>query len=155
MNEQFSSILTARLAELTGSLRFEHKPSGVARAPQIVETMLPPKSHDHQEGQEFPLVRWAIHNGGFDFMRPAPFGIILHAGIYTSGDIIAGTRDITTLALALGRIANDRSFPPYRLETPVPFTIGSPEQGSEGLQPHPYYWLTMKLQFIVPSGHGG
>lgn len=155
MNEAFANLLTDRLADLTQDLLFDYKPTGEKVSPHIVETMLAPKAAGYQEGQEFPLVRWAIHEGGFDFMRPSPFGIIVHAGIYTAGDIIAGTRDITALALALGKIVNDRSFPPYRLVTPVSFTIGSPEQGSEGLQPHPYYWATMKLQFTVPSGHGG
>lgn len=155
MNEAFATLLTARLTELTRDLLFEYKPTGVKSAPQIVETMLASKAHDYVEGQEMPLVRWAIYEGGFDRFHSSPFSIILHAGIYTSGDIVAGTRDITSLALALGRIVDNRSFPPYRLETPVPFTIGSSEPGSEGLQPHPYYWLTMKLQYTVPSGHGG
>ena len=155
MNEQFATLLTARLTELTGSLLFDYKPTGGKIPPQIIETMLPPKGHGHQEGDEFPLVRWSIYEGGFDKLRSSPFSVIVNGGIYTSEDIVAGTRDITTLAMALGKIVNNRSFPPYRLVTPVPFTIGSPEPGSEGLQPHPYYWVTLKLQFIVPSGHGG
>jgi hypothetical protein len=151
MNQQFAETFTARLVDLTEDLLFDYKPDPVnKRAPQIIETMLPPRSSGHQEGQEFPLVRWAIHHGGFDRMRPAPFSVILHGGIYTAGNIVAGTRDITALTMALGKIVDNRSFPPYKLETPISFTIGSGEPGQEGLQPHPYYWVTMKLQFLMP-----
>ncbi len=150
MNEAFAVKFSSVLAALTSDLRFYYKPDDTLIPPQIVETMLPSKDRTYQEGQDIPLVRWAIYEGAFEARRPAPFSVMLTGGIYTPGTIIDGTRDITALAMALGKIVDNRSFPPYRLNTPVGFTIGSPEPGSEGLQPHPYYWLTMQLQFLVP-----
>jgi hypothetical protein len=155
MNEAFATLLTGRFTELTKDLRFDYKPTGIKRAPQIIQTFLPPKGHDHEEGMEFPLVRWAVYRGSFSKFHPSTISIIVNAGIWTSGSIIDGDIDIQALVLALGRIVKNRSFPPYRLEEDTTFHIGSQESGSEGIQPHPYYWGTMKLQFTVPSGHGG
>ncbi len=150
MNEAFDNLLTSRLTDLTKDLLFDYKPDKSQVAPQIVQTMFLKKDRDHIEGQEFPFVRCAIFEGAFDARRPAPFSVIITGGIYTAGTVVDGTRDITSLAVALGKIVDKRAFPPYKLLTPVPFSIGSTEKGSEGIQSHPYYWLTMQLQFLVP-----
>lgn len=151
MTPEFSALLTSRLAELTAGLVFEHKPSGTTRPVQVIETMLPPRERNYEEFGEFPLVCWAVHKGNFDARRPAPFSVAITGAIWTSGTIVDGSRDIVRLATALGNIVKRRSFAPYRLETPVPFQIGDTRAGNEGLQPHPTYWLTMQLNFLMPA----
>jgi hypothetical protein len=150
MTPDFSATLTARLAQLTGGELFDHAPSGEKRPPQVVETMLPPRDRTYEEFGEMPLVCWAIHEGTFEARRPAPFSVAVTGAIWTPGTIVDGTRDIMRLARALGNIVQDRKFSPYRLETPVQFKIGDTRAGNEGLQPHPTYWLTMQLNFLMP-----
>ncbi len=155
MNKAFADLLTARLIEITQDLRFFHKPSGILKAPQVVGTMLSEKDRSYQEGDEFPLVRWAAHQGVFTFKASASFAVILDGGIYTDGDIAAGTADIAALTMALGKITDKPWFQPYKLSNRVPFQLGSPEKNSLGIQPHPYYFTRLNLEFVVARGHGG
>ena len=155
MNDQFVALLTARLEDLVKELRYTYKPDGSEKAPQIVDPMLPGKDRSHQEGEEFPLVRWAIFNGEFARMSPAPFSVRVDAGIYTGGSIIDGDRDIRELLMALGKIVETPWYKPYKLRDPVKFDLGSPDLHAQGIQPHPYYWATLYLSFIVATGHGG
>jgi len=155
MNETFVSNLTARLIELTQHLRFYNKPTGTEIAPQIIGTMLEKKTESCQEAQEYPLVRWVIHQGEFARMSPTPFSVMLDAGIYTDGIIKDGCTDINILVMALGKIVEKPWFKPYKLRNRVSFVLGSPDENSLGIQPHPYYFGRLYLQFVVASGHGG
>lgn len=149
MTPEFTALLTARLTELVADLAFDYKPDGSKRAPQIINPMLPARSSSHQEGEHLPFVRWSIYKGFFA-KRPEPFSVYVSAGIYTAGDIDAGNEDILSLALALGAIVENKSYPPYRLQTPVEFQLGDPREGHEGLQPHPQYYMSMILDFLMP-----
>lgn len=149
MTPEFMAMMTARLGALTAELEFTNTTAGLI-SPRIIETMLPPKDKDYVEFDEFPLVCWAVHEGEVYPRKPSPFVVVLTGGIYTAGSIADGSRDIMRLAMALCRIVDDRAFPPYRLDVPVKFSIGDPREGYQGLQPHPVYWLTMNLNFLVP-----
>lgn len=155
MNEAFFTTLTARLTELTADLRFLHKPSGELKAPQIIDTMLQRARGVTEEAQEFPFVRWVVYAGEYARMSPAPFSVMLDGGIYTDGSISDGIIDISTLSMALGKIVEKPWYKPYKLRNRVRFTMGSPDENSLGIQPHPYYFTRLYLDFVVASGHGG
>lgn len=149
MTPEFATLLTSRLTELVEDLSFDYKPDGSTRVPQIINPMLPSRSSDHQDGDYFPFVRWAIYKGIFA-KRPEPFSVYVSGGIYTAGTIDDGNGAILSLAMALGNIVDNKSFPPYRLQSPVGFTVGDTREGNEGLQPHPYYYMSMILEFLKP-----
>ncbi len=150
MDEAFTQQLIVRLTDLTKDLRFDHEPtSGEKIAPKIVDTMLE-YPEDWVEGQDYPRIRLALYKGGFEFLKPSPFSVIAVGGIWTNGSIEDGTNDIKLLTRTLGKIADKRGFPPYKLKTPVSFRIGDPRDGFEGMQPHPHHFVTMQLNFIVP-----
>ncbi len=155
MNAAFSNLLTSRLQALTADLRYLHKPSGDLIAPVIVETMLPPKESGYEEGQDIPLVRWLITGGEFAGLSPAPFAVRIDAGIYTAGSITDGTRDITELTMALGKIVRKPWYKPFKLTDRISFLLGDQDREAPGIQPHPYYWVSLYLQFVVATGHGG
>lgn len=155
MNEAFFTTLTTRLTELTADLRYLHKPTGEQRAPQVIGTMLPRPSGQVEEGDEYPLIRWVLYEGEFARMSPAPFSLLIDGVIYNDGSISDGTADITELCRALGRIVEKPWYRPYKLRNRVRFTIGDPDENNPGIQPHPYYYLRMYLEFVVASGHGG
>lgn len=144
-----SDLLIARLQLLTADLLFDHKPTGIQTAPQVIEAFLPPAGRDWEEGQDHPLVRVAIYKGSFD-LRPQTTSAVITGGIWTSGDVVAGTKDIMTLAEALGGIIKPRGYPPFRLVTPVDFYFGDQQSGQEGFQPHPYHYVTLFPTFILP-----
>ncbi len=150
MNQAFDVLFADRLASLTADLRYHHKPSGERVAPQIIHTMLPARDYSWQEGGECPFVRFAIYGGVFDFRRPESFKVVVSAGIYTDGDIATGTMEIMEFSRALSGLADRRSFAPFKLQTPISFEIGDPRSGNEGLQPHPYYYMGMTFNFIMP-----
>lgn len=141
--------LISRIQERTSDLRFDHKPTGEKKAPEIIEAFLPPIAREWQEGQDHPFVRVAIYKGVFD-LRPNTLSAVITGGIYTAGDVVAGTRDITILAEALGGIIKPRGYPPLRLVTPVSFEFGDQQPGHEGFQPHPYHYVSLFPTFILP-----
>lgn len=141
-------LLVARVETLVADLAYYHKPTGQQIAPQVIETCLPKKDRSWQEGQDFPNVTVTIIEGGFDKMNPQPLKVIIGCGIYTNGDVSGGTADIMELTAAVGRIVENRSFPPYKLRTPLRFTVGSEQPGFEGSQPHPLHISTIYLEFI-------
>lgn len=149
MNAAFAALLTTRLTELTKDLRFTYQPTGDLVAPQIIDTMLPRPTGVVEEGQEYPLVRWVICNGEFSRLAPAPFTVMLDGGIYTADSIIDGSRDIAALTIALGRIVRKPWYSPYKLRDRIRFVLGSPEENSLGIQPHPYYFTRLYLEFTV------
>lgn len=155
MDSSFSALLTSRITECVADLRYTHKPTGTQKAPQVIELMLPKKERSQKEAEDFPLVRWAFTRGEFARMRPAPFGVKIDAGIYTNGSITDGNRDITELIIALGKLVEKPWYKPYKLLNPVTFTVGSTDKHTEGIQPHPYYWAALHLEFSVATGHGG
>lgn len=148
MTPEFSALLQARFESLVASLQFDHKPTGVKRAVQVINPMLE-RIRGHEEGEEHPYLRWAICEGSFEPRKPQPFKVVVSLGLYTAGSIDDGNADIQSFTTAVGKIVLDRAFPPSRLVTPVPFTIGDPRDGFEGLQPHPYYYAGMILQFTT------
>ena len=52
------------------------------------------------------------------------------------------------LTAAVGRIVENRTFRPFKLRTPVRYSVGSEERGYEGTQPHPYHVSSIYLEFI-------
>lgn len=150
MNDTFTTMFTERLSELTMGLLFDHMRTNEKISPQIVETMLAEKPDDYQEADEFPYVRWAMHKGELMDREPGRFDVIISGGIWTKGDTAQGTSDIKLLLTSLSRLLDKRSFKPYRLSNRIPYSIGDPRSGNEGLQPHPYHYLTLKLQFLTP-----
>jgi len=151
MTEAFFTAFKARLAELVADLRYLHKPSGTEIAPQIIDLMLPRPTEVVAEADEYPFVRWLVYEGEFHRLKPAPFKLMLDAGIYTSGDINDGNAAICELCTALGRITENPRFAPYKLGASIRFIIGIPDADSKdpGLQPHPYYHCRLFLEFIV------
>lgn len=148
MTPEFTILLQSRLESLVAGLQYDHKPTGAPRAVQVINPMLE-RVRGHEEGEEHPFVRWAIFEGSFEPRRPQPFKVVVSLGLYTGGTIDDGNRDIQELTAAVGGIVEDRAFPPSRLVTPVPYTIGDPREGYEGLQPHPYYYASMILEFTT------
>ena len=159
MNEAFFTLLTERLTELTGDLRFLHSPSGEMRAPQIVGTELDRPVGKTEEGENCPFVIWAIHGCEFARKSPAPFSVVVDGCIYNEGTIAEGTTDITSLTLALGKIVEKPWYKPYKLSNQPGLRpraeIGDPEKNSLGRQPQPYFYMRMYLNFVVATGHGG
>ncbi|MBU1567437.1 MAG: hypothetical protein KJ630_17660 [Proteobacteria bacterium] len=142
------NLLLGRLTALTAELRYLHKPTGEMAAPMVINTCLPDKQMDWQESSDFPHVRAAIYQGAFDGVTPQPHKVVIVCGIYTPGSVLDGTADITELTTAIGGIVTNRSFPPFVLRTPVEYTIGLTEAGAEGLQPHPYHFSKLYLEFL-------
>lgn len=151
MTDAFFAQLKAKLAELVADLRYLHKPSGTMIAPQIIDLMLPRPTEQVDEGEEYPFVRWLIYDGEFRRSGPAPFKLMIDAGIYTDGGVDDGNAAICELCTALGRITINPRFAPYKLGEIVRFAVGSPDSESKnpGLQPHPYYHCRLFLEFIV------
>lgn len=141
-------LLVARVTELTADLRFHHKPSGGTIAPQVIATCMPERDSSWQEGIEWPHVLVAIYGGGFDRLEPQPHQVVVGCGIWTPGTIAEGTADIMELTAAVGRIVENRTFRPFKLRTPVRYSVGSEERGYEGTQPHPYHVSSIYLEFI-------
>ena len=157
MTDQFYTALKARLAELVADLRYLHKPTDAMIAPQIIDLMLPRTTEQVQEAEEYPFVRWLVYEGEFHRSSPAPFRVLLDAGIYTDLTPADGNAAISELCRTLGRIIERQTFAPFVLANPVRFVIGTPdaEQGNPGLQPHPYYHCRLYLEFQVVNGHQG
>lgn len=159
MTPAFFTTLTARLTELTQDLRFDHLPTGVQRAPQVIATMLERPTGGEPESEELPFVRWIVHEGEFARLSPAPFTVYVDGGIFTEGTISDGTIAISALCVALGKIVEKPWFKPYKLRNRVHFEMG--DQGNmvdsytRGLQPHPFYYCRLTLEFVVAHGHGG
>lgn len=155
MNRAFTTLLTARLVELTEGLVFYHKPTEELKAPKIIGTMLAEKQADYKEAEEFPFVRWVVSGGEFARMSTAPFSVMLDAGIYTNGTVTEGCEAITELVMALGKVVEKPWFSPYKLRSRVRFVLGDPDNNHLGMQPHPYYYGRLYLEFVVARGHGG
>lgn len=141
-------LLMARVEELVADLRYFHKPTGERIAPQVIASCLPKKDRTWQEGQDFPHVLIAITEGGFDKLNPQPVKVTIGCDILTDGDTATGTDEIMEFTEAVGKIVGNRSFPPYKLRTPIRFTVGSDQPGFEGIQPHPVYFSNIYLEFI-------
>jgi len=150
MIDDLLNQLVTRFTELTADLRFDYKPDPEnKRAPQIIKTMLPYPDQDFMDGQDFPRIRLALYGGtAEDLRKPPDFSVLASGAIWTAGDIEAGSKDIWLLTAAMMNITKNRSFPPFRLRTPCPFRIGDPQPDMEGIQPHPYHFVTMQLAFI-------
>lgn len=144
MNDLVTQII-AKIAELTTGLTYDHKPTGEKRAVQIVDTFLPDRTEVWQEGQDYPLVRVAHFKGAY-LSHNQNFEVVVLAGIYTAGDIAAGTAAIKELAAAIGKLAQSRLIGNYRLDTPINYQFGDNSRGAEGIQPHPYHYVTFYLQ---------
>lgn len=149
MTETFRTLFQTRIDELVADLLLYNKPTDSRKAPEVIETMLPLKSSDYTEFDQYPHVCWAIHSGGFSSRNDEPFSIVLAGAVYAESDIVSGTEDLLTLTNALGKIVERRAYDGYLLQTPVTFTLGSRDKGREGLQPHPLHWVHMSLDFTV------
>ncbi len=152
--EDLSAKIITRVNELVAGMTFYNRPADANVAVKVIDTFLPAKARDWQEGQDFPFVRVAIYQGEFD-VKPSRIRVVITGGI-SLGDnatVAEGSAEIKRLANALGRIVEKRGFPPYRLVTPVPYQFGDQREGHEGLQPHPYHYVTMKLEFILPGNN--
>lgn len=150
MTEQFVQSFRACLEELVRPLRYLHKPSGNMIAPQIIDVMLPRPNTQTQEGDEYPFVRWMITSGEWYLQKPSTFQLAIDAGIYSAGSISDGNLAILELVHALGSLSRMRFVPPtpYRLQTPIAFVLGDPKPENHGIQPHPYYYGRLTLDFI-------
>ena len=141
-------LLITRVTDLTSGLLFDHKPTGGEIAPQVVNTCLPRKDMNWQEGLDWPFVSVAIYGGGFDIMAPQPHQVVIGCGIWTPGNTAEGTADIMELTAAVGRIVENRTFKPFKLRSPIRYSVGSEQRGFEGSQPHPYYVSAIYLEFV-------
>ncbi len=148
MNEEFCAAFQNRIEGLLDGLLFHHRPSGALVPVTVYEAMLPAKQPGHKEGEDLPLVRWCIYEGEFAARIAGGFSVVIDAGIYTPGSIVEGSRDLMRLIWALGGLAAMRGLPPYRLRTPIGFRLGDLSEGNEGIQPHPYYYGRLTLDFI-------
>ncbi|CAG36317.1 hypothetical protein [Desulfotalea psychrophila] len=151
MNQSFATQFTERLQELVADLRYFHKPTGKWIAPRVVETMFLARARGQKEDCEYPAIRWAIYKGAFDRHRPQPFSVILNLGLLldtSCESVVEGTANIIEFTNAVGKLCEKPIFAPYKLKTPIPFQIGDPTEGQEGMQPHPYYWSSMHLDFL-------
>lgn len=156
MDQKFSELFTKRLEELVADLRFYHKPTGDFVAPTVVETMLPKKEIGHREGEEFPMLCWAITEGKISFRKPQPFEVQIDAVVIVDEgngshveQIARGTASVMELVHAIGGLAANRVLPPYKLQLPFDFHVGDVDH--PGKQPHPYYLVQFKLSFLAPN----
>ncbi|MDR2550018.1 MAG: hypothetical protein LBD10_07475 [Desulfobulbus sp.] len=149
MTDRFFQLLGDRLADLTKDLLFLHPPTGALVSPQVIGVMLDRPKTSTEGGAEYPYVRWLPYVGEFHCKAPTQFEVILDGGIYTSGNVADGNMDIHRLCMALGKIAENPGFAPYKLKDGVRFSIGipDPEYRNPGIQPHPYYHCRLFLQF--------
>ena len=148
MTDQFCKDFQVCLEQLVAPLRFHHRPSGELVGVSVHEAMLPAKPVGYQEGDELPLLRWCIYEGEFSGRVANGFSVALDAGIYSPGSIIDGSRDLMLLINTLGGLARMHGLPPYKLRTPISFRLGDPRDGNEGIQPHPYYYGRLTMDFI-------
>jgi hypothetical protein len=144
MIDLVSQIIT-KITELTAGLTYDHKPTGEKKPVQVIDTFLPPRDSSWQEGGEYPLIRVAHYKGAY-LSQNQTFEVVVLAGIYTAGDIAAGTAAIKELAAAIGKLTQSRLIGNYRLDTPINYQFGDNSRGAEGIQPHPYHYVTFYLQ---------
>lgn len=156
MDRNFNEMFTARLQQLTADLRFFHRPSGQNIAPQVIMCMLPPQEGKFIEGNDFPVICWTHHSGLLTHLQPSSFQIAVDCGLRVDtshgkpiSHISQGSEDILALIAALHRLAGARNFGRYKLQIPFSYTIGDSSAGSEGRQPHPYYWVRFNLSFVA------
>jgi hypothetical protein len=138
--------LITRITTLLEGLSFDHKPTGNKTTVQIIDSFLERPGVGWIEGEEFPMVRVAEYSGGF-LSRGRESNVVVVGGIWTAGNIAAGTADIKLLAEALGDLTKVRTLGEYRLTTPIKYYFGETEKGHEGQQPHPYHFVTFFLDF--------
>jgi len=156
MTEAFYALLRSRLTSLVADLRYLHKPSDTLIAPQVIDLSLPRPTEAVVEGDEYPFVRWLVYEGEFAHRTPAPFTVLIDGGIYTDGSVSEGNAAISELCMALGKVVQTPWYSPYKLRNRVRFSLGNPENTvNQGIQPHPYYFCRLYLEFTVAKGHGG
>ncbi len=142
----------ARVEELTGHLRF-YRPGesgGTLVAPRVIDTFLAPEKRS-VEGEECPVIQVALYKGELNIPR-GESGVLIYGLLYTEGDVQQGTAEIKELAEAVGGIVRKRSFLPFTLNLPVQFSFGDQDQGREAMQPHPYHFFKMYLNFSTGRG---
>ena len=129
MDATFSAAFTGQLEALLDGLRFVRRSTGVASPIDIYESMVPRMTPDQVEGDDPPFVRWCIYAGEFSDRGLSSFELVVDFGIYTPGSIVDG-------------------FAPYKLQKPLSFRLGHPDADYEGIQPHPYHYGRLKLEFV-------
>ena len=155
MNEEFAAYFQARLEEITAGELFPRKSGGTA-APQVVRTQLPWRDADYLEGEELPLVVWAIL-GGEAASSPnlSSLEVLVACAVWTPGTVAEGSADIARLTGAVLRLSQDRAFSGFRLDSPVKYTLGEesdrlePTPAFRGMQPHPYYKSRIYMNFTT------
>ncbi len=150
MTPEFCATMQARLEELTAGEKFHRRRDGAMVTPQVARTQLPGKAADYQEGDDYPLVRWAIWQGRLE-ARLAEFTVIVNLAVWTPGTVADGSDDIMRLLNAILPVANDRGLAGHRLLPEVEFHVGEQQvEHAEGMQPHPIYQAQIKLKFSAP-----
>ena len=148
MDATFSAAFTGQLEALLDGLRFVRRSTGVASPIDIYESMVPRMTPDQVEGDDPPFVRWCIYAGEFSDRGLSSFELVVDFGIYTPGSIVDGSRELLTLTRRLSGLAGMSGFAPYKLQKPLSFRLGHPDADYEGVQPHPYHYGRLKLEFV-------
>ena len=138
--------LLTRITALVDGLAFDHKPSGTKAPVQVIDSFLERPGTGWTEGDDFPLVRVAEYSGAYS-SQSRECNVVVVGGIWTAGNVAAGTNDIKTLATALGQLTQLRMLGDYVMASPIKYYFGETEKGNEGRQPHPYHFVTFFLDF--------
>jgi len=145
MTGLLDTIETRVLAAVAGLAFDDPANPGATVTPRIVRGGLPPKrSGGPVQGEDFPfvIVRPMRGAGNLKALRPA---YRLVGGIYTAGAIDDGIIAVDRLFEVLSGLWSDRAFTPYRLADEMTWFFGDEK---DGVQPHPYYYVTFDMQFI-------
>lgn len=140
--------LIARMTSLVSGLAFDYKPTGETKAVQVVDSFLERPTSSWVEGGEFPFVRIAHYSGAY-FSGKEEGSLVVVGGIWTKGNVASGTADIKRLAEALKGLTLIRMLGEYKISTPIKYYFGQTDPGREGVQPHPYHFVTLYLDFAT------
>lgn len=150
MTPEFAATMQATLEELVAGKKFHRRRDSTLVEPTVARTNPPPLKPDYAEGDNFPLVRWALYRGRVA-ERIAEFEVVITLGVWTPGGHAEGTDDIERLLGAVLDIGKQRVIAGHRLDPEIEFVLGEQqEEHAEGLQPHPFYQAQIKLKFSAP-----
>lgn len=136
-------LLKTRIESLLAGEVFEDPANAAGSTPLVKIGSLDPKRSGQQNDEDFPFVIIRPRTGSSS-LREMDMTLQVIAGIWTSGNVLAGFTTIDRMLEILLNLQADRTYTPYRMGLPVSWYLGDKEDGN---QPHPYYYLTIDMPF--------
>ncbi len=138
------NMVKARAVSLTAGMQLDNPVDAPAGKRNIAfySHGVPPKKDPKSDQEDFPFVAVRLLAGSEE-TRAGLITVRLIGGIFTWGDFEAGGADIISLQDILLKLQQQKAFSPYTLKQPLKWWLGD----KAGMQPHPYYYLTIDCQF--------